>query len=94
MTDEVVKAFEEGVTLADGQVLKSATIIPQGGGYTATVILHQGVYHQIKRMLGVYNIGVNTLHRTAIGSLVMPQDLQPGEYIKLDSSQLAQITKS
>ena len=94
ITAEVVKGFEEGVTLADGQVLKSATIIPHGDRYTATIILHQGVYHQIKRMLGVFSIGVNTLHRTAIGSLSLPCDLQPGEYVKLDDSQLAQITKS
>ena len=92
VTDRVVQAFEQGVTLADGQLMKSATIIPYDDGYTAQIILHQGVYHQIKRMLGVFDIGVNTLHRTTIGNLQMPADLQPGEYIKLDSVQLSQIT--
>lgn len=91
VTEDVVKAFEEGVILADGQLMKSAAIIPQGDGYTATIILHQGVYHQIKRMLGVFDIGVNTLHRTTIGALEMPMDLQPGEYIKLTPDQLAKI---
>ena len=94
VTDEVVKAFETGVTLADGQLMKSATIIPYEDGLTAKIILHQGVYHQIKRMLGVFDIGVNTLHRTHIGNLEMPLDLQPGEYIKLTSDQLSHITNN
>jgi len=91
VTAEVVAAFENGVTLADGTLLKSATIKPYDDGYTAEIILHQGVYHQIKRMLGVFDIGVNTLHRTAIGGLEMPQDLAPGEFIKLSKSQVAEI---
>ncbi|MBQ3007983.1 MAG: rRNA pseudouridine synthase [Oscillospiraceae bacterium] len=92
VTPQVVKGFEEGVTLADGTLLKSAEIKPSPDGLTAQIILHQGVYHQIKRMLGVYGIGVNTLHRTAIGKLEMPQDLQPGGYIKLNKKQVEMIT--
>lgn len=91
VTDRVVKGFEEGVTLADGTLLKSATITPYDDGLTAQIVLHQGVYHQIKRMLGVFDIGVNTLHRTAIGGLEMPQDLTPGKYIKLTKQQVEMI---
>lgn len=87
----VVKEFEKGVTLADGSVMKSAQIYPIGDGLSARIILHQGVYHQIKRMLGVYGIGVNSLHRTAIGDLELPENLMPGEYVKLDSRQLLKI---
>ncbi len=94
VTDQVVKGFSEGVTLADGTLLKSAEIIPSDDGYTAQIILHQGVYHQIKRMLGVFDIGVNTLHRTAIGGLEMPESLQPGEYVKLTKQQVELIADS
>ena len=94
VTEEVVKAFEEGVTLADGQLMKSATIIPYEDGYTAKIILHQGVYHQIKRMLGVFDIGVNTLHRTTIGSLELPESLEAGQYIKLSKEQLEKVTNN
>lgn len=92
VTDEVIQAFEKGVTLADGQTMKTATIVPEEDRYTATIILHQGVYHQIKRMLGVFNIGVNSLHRVSIGDLQLDDNLKPGEYKKLSSVQLAQIT--
>ena len=47
-----------------------------------------------QRMLGVFDIGVNTLHRTHIGSLELPADLQPGEYVKLTKNQLLQITNN
>lgn len=87
----IVKEFEKGVTLADGSVMKSAQIYPIGDGLRARIILHQGVYHQIKRMLGVYGIGVNSLHRSAIGGLELPENLMPGEYVKLDSRQLLKI---
>ncbi len=91
VTENVVQAFKNGVTLADGTLLKSREIFPYGDGCTAKIILHQGVYHQIKRMLGVYGIGVNTLHRTAIGGLELPQELAPGEYIKLTPRQVELI---
>ncbi len=92
VTDRVVQAFKDGVTLADGTVLKSREIFPMEDGLRAKIILHQGVYHQIKRMLGVFDIGVNTLHRTAIGALELPADLAPGEYIKLDKKRLELIS--
>ncbi len=94
VTQQVVTAFTQGVTLADGQQLEPATIIPSPDGLSATVVLHQGVYHQIKRMLGVYGIGVNTLHRVAIGGLELPADLQSGQYVKLTPEQISQIKQA
>ena len=42
------------------------------------VRLRQGVYHQIKRMFGVYGAGVNALHRDAIGGLALDPALHRG----------------
>lgn len=92
VTDSVVKGFKNGVKLADGTELESAQIFPSEDRMSAKIILRQGVYHQIKRMLGVYGIGVNTLHRTAIGKLELFRDLKPGEYVCLDEKQLEFIT--
>ena len=44
------------------------------------VVLRQGVYHQIKRMFGVLDVGVNGLHRTAIGGLSLDEGLAPGAW--------------
>ncbi len=95
ITNEVIKGFEDGVTLADGTILKSASIIPfENDTKKATVILHQGVYHQIKRMLGVFDIGVDELHRIKIGSLTLDENLKNGEYKKLSNSEILMIKSS
>lgn len=81
VTDEMVKAFAAGVTLADGQTMQPARLIPdEADPFAATVVLRQGVYHQIKRMFGVLNAGVNQLHRTAIGGLALDEGIAPGAW--------------
>lgn len=81
VTDEMVKAFAAGVTLADGQTMQPARLIPdEADPFAATVVLRQGVYHQIKRMFGVLDAGVNQLHRTAIGGLALDEGLAPGAW--------------
>lgn len=92
ISEEMVRGFEEGVTLADGSRMKPAGLIPDPKNpFRATVVLRQGVYHQIKRMFGTFGAGVNALHRTAIGGLVMDKDLAPGEYRKLTEQEKKQI---
>ncbi len=92
ITSDVVQGFCDGVVLSDGTILKSASIIPfENDKKTAKVILHQGVYHQIKRMLGVFNIGVDELHRTHIGNLMLDENLKEGEYKKLKNDEILQI---
>ena len=81
VTDEMVEAFAAGVTLADGQTMQPARLIPdEADPFAATVVLRQGVYHQIKRMFGVLDAGVNQLHRTAIGGLALDEGLAPGAW--------------
>lgn len=81
VTDGMVKAFAAGVTLADGQRMQPAQLIPdEADPFAATVVLRQGVYHQIKRMFGVLGAGVNGLHRTAIGGLALDEGLAPGAW--------------
>ncbi len=85
ITDDVSKGFKEGVTLVDGTVLKPAELTVVGEN-KALVTVTEGKYHQIKRMFGVFGLGVNELHRNSIGNLCLPQDLAEGEFmaVKLD----------
>ena len=52
-----------------------------------------GVYHQIKRMFGVYGAGVNALHREAIGGLALDAQLAPGQWRELSDEEVAKITR-
>lgn len=93
VTPQMVQAFEKGVVLADGQAMQPAGLIPdEADPYTATVILRQGVYHQIKRMFGVLDAGVNELHRMAIGELTLDPALEPGQWRKITPEELERIT--
>ena len=81
VTPAMVEAFAAGVTLADGQTMQPARLIPdEADPFAAIVVLRQGVYHQIKRMFGVLDAGVNQLHRTAIGGLALDEGLAPGAW--------------
>ncbi len=78
VTQEMVEKFSQGVVLADGTVCKKAYLKPLSDN-RAEIKISEGKYHQIKRMFGTVNLGVNELCRTGFGSLTLPQDLLEGE---------------
>lgn len=93
LTEEMQAGFAAGVTLADGQTLAPARVQPvSADGCTVRVELRQGVYHQIKRMFGVYGAGVNALHREAIGGLLLDKSLAPGRWRELTAQEVEKIT--
>lgn len=93
VTDEMVRGFAAGLTLAEGTALQPAQLWPdESDPCRCTVQLTQGVYHQIKRMFGVYGAGVNGLHRTAIGGLRLDQTLGPGEFRPITAEEKERLT--
>lgn len=91
INEEIIESFNSGVTLADGTLLKSAVLEATGDPMVVKVVLKQGVYHQIKRMFGVFDIGVNELHRTRIGAVELDDTLEPGQYRELTAEELEKI---
>ncbi len=79
VTAEAIKGFAEGVTLADGEKCAPAILKIGGNKNIAVVTLREGKYHQIKRMFGVYGLGVNALTRNSIGNLELDKSLKQGE---------------
>ena len=93
LTEEMKAGFAAGVTLADGTALSPAEVSAlTPDGLTVRVLLRQGVYHQIKRMFGVFDAGVNALHRDAIGGLALDESLAPGQWRELTADEVAKIT--
>ena len=93
LTEEMRRGFAEGVTLADGTALSPAEVEAlTPDGLTVKVRLRQGVYHQIKRMFGVYGAGVNALHRDAIGGLALDPALAPGQWRELSAEEVSKIS--
>ncbi len=95
LTAEMIQGFETGVILADGQTMEPASVKALSeDGFLVRVQLRQGVYHQIKRMFGVYGVGVNTLHREDIGGIALDKNLAPGEWRPLTEREVQIIRKA
>ena len=90
VTDEMTEIFKNGVTLADGQICKSAEL-KRISRNVAQIKIPEGKYHQIKRMFGTVGLGVNELHRKSVGALVLPQDLTFGESRELNMNEVESI---
>jgi 16S rRNA pseudouridine516 synthase len=92
LTDENAKKLEKGVTLADGYECKKCIVnIDKDDKKVAYVTITEGKYHQIKRMFGVVNLGVNELHRQRIGKLWLDETLSQGEYREINAQELEKI---
>ena len=90
ITQEMIKAFGDGVVLADGTRCKSA-ILKRKEKNIAEITITEGKYHQIKRMFGVVGLGVNELKRIALGNLKLPDDLPEGEAKELSEAEKIRI---
>lgn len=53
--------------------------------------LHEGRYHQVRRMFAAIGNHVEALHRDRVGALDLPQDLGAGAWRVLDETEIAQI---
>lgn len=87
---KTVERFKNGVVLADGTVCKPA-LLERVSKNVARLTITEGRYHQIKRMFGTENLGVNKLHRESIGGLKLPEDLKEGEYVETNRAELEKL---
>lgn len=91
---EVVRGFKEGVTLVDGTALAPAELTVLENQNEGIVKITEGKYHQVKRMFGLFDLGVNELKRISFAGLSLPDDLKEGEYRELTELELSIIRKA
>ncbi len=90
LNENMVKAFADGITLADGTLCRKAELEILDK-CIARVKICEGKYHQIKRMFGVVGLGVNELKRESVGGLKLPENLQEGDCIELSFAEIEEI---
>lgn len=61
------------------------------GATHATVTLHEGRYHQVRRMFAAMGNHVTALHRDRIGGLDLPADLAAGDYRVMGAEEIAAV---
>ena len=92
---ELVAQLLAGVQLHDEPAPLAAQTCVQRGEHQLEIVLEQGKYHQVKRMLAAAGNHCSALHRSAIGSLTLESlGLSEGEWCFLDQQQLALLAPS
>ena len=90
VTSELMALLLAGVQLHDEPAPLAALLCEKRGEHSLDIVLEQGKYHQVKRMLAAAGNHCNALHRCAIGSLTLESlGLEEGEWCYLDQTQLA-----
>ncbi|MCX7220292.1 MAG: 16S rRNA pseudouridine(516) synthase [Burkholderiales bacterium] len=90
ITDELVQTLLAGVKLHDEPEPLAAKICRRLGENQLEIILEQGKYHQVKRMLAAAGNHCAALSRTAIGQLTLASlGLEEGEWCYLTPEHMA-----
>ena len=89
VTDELVALLLAGVQLHDEPAPLAALVCVKRGEHQLEIVLEQGKYHQVKRMLAAAGNHCSALHRSAIGSLTLESlGIAESEWCYLTAEQL------
>jgi len=93
VTEKDVKDFEEGVTLDDGYETMPSQLKILESGETSEIELtiHEGKFHQVKRMFESVGKKVVYLKRLSMGKLKLDETLSLGEYRELTDEEVKLI---
>lgn len=80
-----------GVLLNDEPEPIAAAACEIVGEHLLRLTLTSGKYHQVKRMVAAVGNRVEALHREAVGELLLPDDLKPGEWRWLSTVDLKKL---
>ena len=85
---EAIERFTEGILLEGEEKPTLPAELSMHDSHTAELTIHEGRYHQVKRMFGAIGNRVTALHRHSVGPLEL-DDLLPGEWRELSEKEVA-----
>ena len=101
LSDEDIRLLEDGIDIGDTRddgtpyLTLPAKIIKQEkdgeGRPVIHLIIHEGRFHQVKRMLEAVGNKVEFLKRITFGPLVLDEGLSPSEYRPLNEKELKEL---
>ncbi|MBR3875882.1 MAG: rRNA pseudouridine synthase [Clostridia bacterium] len=80
--------FERGITLADGYECKPAELYLDETRRAGRIVLTEGKYHQIKRMIASRSNRVTSLERISFGGILLDSALSRGEWRYLTKEEI------
>ena len=85
-----IAIFKRGVILDDGYQTLPAVLEPDaaGSGNRVRITIHEGKFHQVKRMFRAVGRTVVRLERIRFGTLLLDDSLAPGHYRELNETEV------
>ena len=93
LTDTARTQLEQGVLLKGENSPTQPAQVAVISDDQIDLTIHEGRYHQVKRMLAAVGNRVVALHRHRIGPLALDDALQPGEYRELTEREAKTLVK-
>ncbi|ALZ74872.1 16S rRNA pseudouridine(516) synthase RsuA [Rheinheimera sp. F8] len=87
--DTAIALFAEGVMLRGEKDLTKPAQLEIVSPTECLLTIHEGRYHQVKRMFAAIGNKVVRLHRERVGSLALDESLAEGEYRFLSADEIA-----
>ena len=98
MTDEDIKAFEQGIPLKDFTCqpakLELVSLDKEENQSLVRVTIAEGKFHQVKRMVAYCGKEVVDLQRLTMGTLTLDEGLKRGEWRRLTKDELEALLES
>lgn len=91
--DDYVEKFKEGIHLKSETGLTLPAHLDVRAEKEVLLTIHEGKYHQVKRMFAALGNKVEALHREKIGEIEMDEELELGEYRYLTQEEVDSIWK-
>ncbi len=93
LANGVENNFKNGITLADGYECKSAEILLNEDRKSGIIVLTEGKYHQIKRMIAASGSKITYLERIKFGDIPLDRSLKRGEWRFLTEEEIKSLTE-
>ncbi len=92
LSEKDIKKFTEGIELRDGTLCLEAQVkMLTEAPPVAEVKIHEGKYHQVKRMFAALGNRVITLRRVKMGGLALDETLKEGQCREITDKELELI---
>ena len=92
LPEDAEKQMAEGIVLEDGTKTLPG-VLKRLEGQEVTLTIHEGKFHQVKRMFEAVGCRVIYLKRLSMGPLVLDEKLKPGEYRPLSGDEIRALER-
>ena len=99
VTDEHIRQFASGLTLSDGTAVMPGELVildvdSTAGTSSIRLTIHEGKFHQVKRMFEAVGTEVTYLKRLSMGPLSLDEKHSHGEYRRLTDEEINMLKEA